>query len=125
MAKRARTRSTTSTRGDPVEILLLTAAALAGIAAGLWLGLRTGGRLQGGQAWRYWMCNALALIGGMLFAFLGQLVGAQWLAVAGLGFSGGGITGLKYGYGASVGVWAIHDRLLRSGDLPQEPAKRR
>lgn len=107
-----------------MEVLALVASALAGLSGGFWLGLRTGARLSGGRAWRYWAYNVLALLGGMLLAFAGQVFGALWLAVGGLGLAGGGITGLKYGYGASVGVWAIHDRLVRSEDLPREDSER-
>jgi len=97
-----------------MELAAVIVAAVAGLAAGVWSGLRYGARLEGGPARRYWIANVVVLFGGMFVAFLGQALYALWLAVAGLGLSGGGITGLKYGYGVSVGVWAIHDRIVGS-----------
>ena len=97
-----------------MELAAVIVAALVGLMVGVWSGLRYGARLEGGPSWRYWVANVVVLFGGMLAAFLGQVFDALWLAVAGLGLAGGGITGLKYGYGASVGVWAIHDRFVRS-----------
>ena len=95
-------------------MVLAVLAALAGLAAGAWAGLRIGERLRAHRPWRYWAANGAALLAGMVVAFLGQVLGAIWLAVAGLGLAGGCITGLKYGYGASIGVWAVHDRLVRT-----------
>ncbi len=97
-----------------MELAAVIVAAIVGLAAGVFAGLRYGVRLEAGPSWRYWVANVIVLLGGMLIAVLGQALDALWLAVAGLGFAGGGLTGLKYGYGASVGVWAIHDRLVGS-----------
>ena len=103
-----------------MELAGIIGAAIAGLAVGIWAGLRYGARLADASSWRYWVANFVALFGGMLIAFLGQALDALWLAVAGLGLAGGGITGLKYGYGASVGVWAIHDRLVGSDHLQRD-----
>lgn len=115
-----------------MEIVVLVVAAIAGLVAGAWLGLRVGERLRRARPWRYWAWNVGALLAGMLIAFLGQVLGALWLAVVGLGLAAGCITGLKYGYGASVGVWAVHDRLVGSdrvlredeGEGREEPTRR-
>lgn len=104
-----------------MEIVLVIIGSIAGLAAGLWIGLKWGMLLSGGSSFRYWLANLIMALAGLAVAIAGQLFGALWFAVAGVGVMGGGITGLKYGYGASPGVWAVHDRLMRI-DGPEGPA---
>ncbi|MDZ4655095.1 MAG: hypothetical protein U1F44_04385 [Coriobacteriia bacterium] len=59
----------------------------------------------------YWLLNVFALILGVSVALAGLVFGFGWLVGAALGFEGGVLTGLKYGFGRSVGLWAVHDRL--------------
>ncbi len=99
-----------------IEVLLLVIGALLGLGAGVWLGLRWGMRLAEAPAWRYWAANAVVSLAGLAVAIVGQFLGQMWSAVAGLGIMGGGITGLKYGYGRNPGVWAVHDRLMGIDD---------
>lgn len=102
-------------------IALVVIGSIAGLAAGVWLGLKWGMRLSGGPSFRYWLANLAMALGGLAIAIGGQLLDAMWFAVSGVGVMGGGITGLKYGYGASPGVWAVHDRLMGI-DGPEGPA---
>ncbi|MDY0088410.1 MAG: hypothetical protein RBS78_07685 [Coriobacteriia bacterium] len=105
-----------------MEIVLVIVGAIAGIGVGGWAGLKWGVVLMPRPPWQYWLANGAAAIGGTAIATLGQFLGQWWVSVAGLGFMAGGITGLKYGYGHSTGIWAVHDRFvgideeLRGGD---------
>ncbi len=47
----------------------------------------------------------------MLADFAGLVLGWPWLAYGSLGAMGGAITGLKYGYAESIGVWRSIDRV--------------
>lgn len=95
-----------------MEIVLVIIGAIAGIAIGGFAGLKWGVVLMPRPAWQYWSANGGVAVGGILIATLGQFLGQWWVSVIGLGFMAGGITGLKYGYGHSTGIWAIHDRLV-------------
>ena len=95
-----------------MEIVLVIIGALAGLGIGVWAGIRWGIALMESKSWKYWGANGVMLVGGIVIAILGQYLGQLWLAVLGLGFAAGGITGLKYGLGRSPGVWAVHDRLV-------------
>lgn len=101
-----------SRKRDAVEIVLVVIGAIAGIGVGGWIGLKWGVALMPREPWRYWLANLAMAIGGVLIATAGQFLAQWWISVVGLGFMGGGITGLKYGYGHSTGIWAIHDRLV-------------
>ena len=104
-----------------MEVVLLIIGSLTGLAAGIWIGLKWGMRLADRPSWRYWAANGVMALAGLVIATAGQFLGAHWFAVSGVGIMAGGITGLKYGYGQSPGVWAIHDRFLRI-DGPEGPA---
>ncbi len=80
---------------------------LAGIAVGLWAGRRVRDKHQ---AW-YWSLNALFLVVGLVVDVAGLTLGLSFVAFFGLGLIPGGITGLKYGYGRIVGLWAVMDRV--------------
>lgn len=95
-----------------MEIVLVIIGAVAGLALGVWLGLKWGMRLMEHESWRYWMANGVVFLVGVVIAAVGQMIGHLWFSVIGLGFMGGAVTGLKYGYGHSPGVWAVHDRLM-------------
>lgn len=78
-----------------------------GIAGGYWAGERVRDKNQA----VYWALNAAGLLLGIALSFVGMYVDVFPIAVGGLGFLGGVLTGLKYGYGKSVGVWRAHDRM--------------
>ncbi len=92
---------------------------IGGLAGGAFLGFWLGGLIRNQKSWVYWTLNIVTLIVGVAGAFGGLYLGQQWLFVAAVGFEGGALTGLKYGYGRSVGVWAVHDRLTGNDkDMP-------
>lgn len=81
---------------------------LAGIVGGLWLG----GLVEGGPSWRYWALNIVFVVAGVGVAFGGLMLDQMSLVVGAIAFEGAGLTGLKYGYGQSVGLWRVHDRAV-------------
>lgn len=94
---------------------------LGGIGAGLALGEVVRGRPR-----RYWVLNVAAVAACMAADFAGLVLGWSPLAYGALGAMGGALTGLKYGYSESVGVWRVVDRLtgvepLRPAEKPEEP----
>ncbi len=93
---------------------------VAGLVLGAYAGFWLGGLVKDKHPSIYWVLNVLAVIIGVGAAFGGLYLGAQWLFVAAIGFEGGSLTGLKYGFGRSVGVWAVHDRLTGNDkDMPR------
>lgn len=103
-----------------MEIVFVIIGAIVGIGLGALAGLKWGVVLMPREPWRYWVANGVVALAGIAIAAAGQFVGQWWFSVVGLGFMAGGITGLKYGYGHSTGIWAIHDRLVGSDELPRE-----
>ena len=101
-----------------MEAVLTVIGGAAGLALGLLGGLWLGGRVSRRRSWLYWTLNVLVLLIGIGGNFVGLYTGQFWLAVGSLAFIGGGLTGLKYGYGRSVGLWRVHDRAMGSDDLP-------
>lgn len=103
-----------------MEIVLVIVGAVAGLALGVWAGLKWGVQLSEGSSWRYWVANGVFVIAAISIATIGQMLGQWWLAAAGFGVMAGGITGLKYGYGHSVGIWAVHDRIVGAEKRPPD-----
>lgn len=91
---------------------------LGGIGAGLGLG-----ELVRGRPRRYWALNVAALAVCMAVNFVGLVLGWPLLAYGALGAMGGVLTGLKYGYSESIGVWRTVDRLTGVEPIhpPEEP----
>ncbi len=102
-----------------MEAVLSVIGGLVGIVGSMWLGLVWGERLRPRRRWRYWAANAVMLFAGMTITFVGLRFELFWIAVAGVGVMGGGLTGLKYGLGESVGIWKTADRLTKTDDLPK------
>jgi len=101
-----------------MEAVFLVVGGAGGLAAGLLGGLWWGARVKGRGSWAYWLLNVLVIAIGIGGNFAGLVTDQFWLAVASIAFIGGGLTGLKYGYGRSVGLWRVHDRMMKSDDLP-------
>ena len=99
-----------------MDVLGLVAGGVAGLAGGVFVGLRWGARLREQPTSRYWAANAAMLIAGMLVSFGGSVWGIPAFWTGGVGLMAGGLTGLKYGLGRSVGLWRVADRLTGSGD---------
>ena len=110
-------------------MLLTVLAAVVGIALGFWLGLIAGRRIAGKPSWRYWLLNLLALVIGLAVDIVGLSIGSLALAALGLALFAGAISGLKYGYGRTLGLWKAADALFgatgaipgASGSMPYQP----
>lgn len=102
-----------------MDLFLSVLGGLAGVVAGIVVGLWLGGRLRNRATAWYWVANVAVVLLGVAGDVAGLSIGQWWLVIASLAFIGGGLTGLKYGYGKSVGVWRVHDRVMGSDDLPQ------
>lgn len=71
----------------------------------------------------YWLYNlAVLLVGSVVSAFV-WATGWVVLAFLTIGLIAGGIAGLKFGFGESVGPWKIHDRFLRVNKSQVKAAK--
>jgi len=93
-----------------MALLASIVAVLVGLLGGIFGGLKVGARVRG-RARVYWALNALVVIVCMLLDFAGLVTGQLWLALGAVGLMGGSITGLKYGYSESIGVWRSMDTL--------------
>lgn len=99
--------------------LVAALAVLLGLLAGFAVGFAGGSRVRG-RSRRYWALNAVAVLVCMVADFAGLVLGWPALAYGALGAMGGAITGLKYGYAESIGVWRAVDRF--TGTAPPEAA---
>lgn len=110
-----------------MPLLAGVVAVLVGLLCGIFGGLNVGSRVRG-HAGVYWSLNAVVVIVCMLLDFAGLVTGQLWLALGAVGLMGGSITGLKYGYSESIGVWRTMDGLtgadagMRSPDDAEEEA---
>jgi len=81
---------------------------LLGLLGGIWAGYKLGEHVRGNPG-RYWAWNAAAFVGCILLDLAGLALGQYWLTVASMGLLAGLITGLKYGYSESIGIWKMLD----------------
>jgi hypothetical protein len=103
-----------------VEAVALALGGAAGLAGGFAAGFKVGERLRAKPSWRYWAFNAAVMVLGVTIVFLGTVYAVPFLWSGGIGLMGGGVTGLKYGYGKSVGLWRVADDLTGTDDLPRD-----
>lgn len=94
------------------DLLLAVFTFIVGLAAGLAGGQAIGERLAGRSSRAFWLANLGVLLIGVLAGALAGVLRWSWLWGFSLALVGGGLTGLKYGYGRSVGVWRLFDRLM-------------
>lgn len=99
-----------------MDIIAAIVAGLAGIAAGVWAGFKLGERLQDQRSWKYWAVNGATAVVSVFLLLLAGFTGQVWAWALVLAAFAGMLTGLKYGYGKSVGLWRVHDRILRSDE---------
>ena len=85
-----------------------TLGVLGGLLIGIFGGLKIGDRIRGNSR-AYWLLNGAVFLVGMAIDFTGLVFGQLWLALSALGFIAGSITGLKYGYSESIGLWRTID----------------
>lgn len=103
-----------------MSLLVTIVAVVVGLVGGIFGGLKAG-ELVRGRARAYWALNGVVVVVCMLLDFAGLATGQLWLAVGAIGLMGGGITGLKYGYSESIGIWRTIDTLT-GGDAIMRPA---
>lgn len=82
-----------------------------GIVLGYGIGSELGKRAQTNK--QYWLYNLAVVLGGILVSAIVSVFQLISLASLAIGVIGGGIAGLKFGFGKSVGVWQKHDRAFR------------
>lgn len=94
------------------DLILIIVTFVVGIGVGLYLGFAVGERLADKSAGAFWLANGAFLLCGLLGGMLAGALRWNWLWGFAMALVGGGLTGLKYGYGKSVGIWRIFDRLM-------------
>lgn len=62
---------------------------------------------------QYWLYNLAVVAGGIVLSAVVSAFGLKTVAGFTIGLIAGGIMGLKFGFGKSVGVWEKHDRAFR------------
>ncbi len=92
---------------------------LAGLLGGIWGGYKLGEHVRGNPR-EYWTWNAVAFVVCVLLDMVGLALGWHWLAVSALGLLAGLITGMKYGYSESIGIWKMFDTWT-GGDADLRP----
>ena len=78
---------------------MMIGGGLVGFVGGVAAGVAVGRVLAPRGSWAYWLANVVVFVAGVALAMYGLQAGASWLYIGGIGFIGGGMTGLKYGYG--------------------------
>lgn len=102
-----------------MDTVWMVLGGIAGIIVGLVGGFKVGSLVRGRASWLYWLLNVVTVVVGVAVVTVALGLGYGWLVGGALGFEGGALTGLKYGFGKSVGLWAVHDRTVGSKDLPR------
>jgi len=87
-----------------MQLVAVIAAVLLGLLGGIFGGLKVGEMIRG-RPRTYWLLNGAAVLAFMVLDFVGLATGQLWLAMGAIGLMGGTITGLKYGYNESIGIW--------------------
>jgi len=97
-----------------MEIVAVILAGVAGMAGGVWGGLRVGERLREQRPWRFWAANGIAFVVALFLLAAAGFTGQLWVWALVISAFAGMLTGLKYGYGKSVGLWRTHDRMMHA-----------
>lgn len=95
-----------------MDVVAVIAAGVAGLATGIWSGLKLGERVRDERPWKYWVLNGAAMVASLFALLLASFTRQIWVWSAVLSVFAGLLTGLKYGYGKSVGLWRTHDRFM-------------
>jgi len=91
-----------------MQLVAIIVAVLLGLLGGIFGGLKVGEMVRG-RPRTYWVLNGVAVLMFMVLDFVGLATGQLWLAMGAIGLMGGTITGLKYGYNESIGIWRTID----------------
>jgi hypothetical protein len=109
-----------------VAAFLALLGAAAGLALGIWGGLVVGRSISQRPEWTFWVANGVAVLLGLVVDVVGLMLGQLPVAMFALGFIGGSITGLKYGYGRSVKALSTLDRLAdTAASMGRQPGAHR
>ncbi len=95
-----------------MDLAVVIVATVAGLAAGIWGGFKLGERLKDQRPWKYWVANGLAVVVSILLLLAAGFSQQIWVWALVMSAFAGTLTGLKYGYGKSVGIWRVHDRMM-------------
>ena len=97
-----------------MEIAVVISALLL-MALGIVLGYAIGEKLSEltVTSGEYWRMNATVIVVGILVSALISLTGFVLFIALTIGMIAGAITGLKFGFGESVGPWKAHDRAFK------------
>ena len=95
-------------------------AVLAGLLGGFWAGFALGDHYLG-RPRAFWSLNGAFVAACMVAQFAGLVLGWPALSYGALGVMGGSLTGLKYGYSESIGLWRVIDQM--TGIEPPTPAE--
>ena len=101
--------------GRDVNLALAITGVTAGLVGGVLVGWRLGVANRASRR-AYWMLNTAVVFGCGLLNFAGLVTARSWLAYAAIGLMGGLITGMKYGYSESGGVWHRQDPATEGDD---------
>lgn len=74
-------------------------AGVAGAVGGMFAGLAVGEWTRSRASFVFWLTGVGIVVAGSFVVLIGQVTGVLYLAVAGVGLTGGGLTGLRYGSG--------------------------
>lgn len=99
-----------------METALTVAGGAVGLALGIMGGFKIGALVRGRSGWYYWTLNIAAMVIGVMITTVGLVYAWGWLSIGGMALIAGSLTGLKYGYGKSVGLWRVHDTWMRTDE---------
>jgi hypothetical protein len=79
---------------------LAVLGAVAGLAVGLFAGVRIGRRLRAHRVWRFWLTCVISLLVGTALIYVGEMDRLPLLAGVGVGLAAGALNGVRWGYGS-------------------------
>ncbi|MDO9556109.1 MAG: hypothetical protein Q7J82_00795 [Coriobacteriia bacterium] len=95
-----------------MEVVVVILAGVLGMSLGIWGGFKLGERVRDERPWRFWALNGGTVIVSLVALLLAGFSQQLWIWSGVMATFAGMLTGLKYGYGKSVGLWRVHDRLM-------------
>lgn len=107
---------------DPAFIICAALVLIFGIVIGNRIGQELGEHVVTTRS--YWLCNAGALVAGILLVAVLGVLGLALIQPGVLGLMAGAIVGLKMSFGESVGPWRVLDRALNVNRAHRETAER-
>ena len=109
--------------GDGFGITIVSILfAVFGIFIGFHLGEDAGGRVRGTTG--FFVANLAAVLAGSFLFMVVWMTGYVVLGMFAIGAVAGATAGLKFGYGESVGPWAVHDKAFNVNRSHRETAEK-